>query len=409
MKKLLSFILAALIVASAVICANADILSPGLTILSESDPMVMSGLSDTPMGFTPEDFCRHSGIDSFKRLTITSLPDKELGTLTLAGEPVSKNDTIDFDRIHRLVFTPEEGVREASFSFTVGDGCSTTCNLILTDKLNLAPTASSALTAIETFSGVTLTGNMVASDPEGDALTFEVTEMPTLGNMSYDKKSGGFNYYSAQTGSDSFTFCVKDCFGNYSDEAKVELQVTHNNTGISFSDMDGNGAYTAAAKLIESGVMSAKEQDGKVLFQPKESVSRLDFLVAAMNILGADNLPSVASSGFADDADIPDNAKSYAYSAYKLGIVNGRKAADGSVYFDPHSPITRTEAAVILNNVIGYEAKEDYSFGESIPTWAEGSVDAMYELGVLSGEKVTAQLTKADCASLLAKLASLLG
>ena len=116
--------------------------------------------------------------------------------------------------------------------------------------------------------------------------------------------------------------------------------------------MKNNGAYAAAVHMVENEIMSCSEVDGNVYFEPASTVTRLDFLVAAMNIMGAKNLPTVSSTGFIDDKDIPSENKSYVYSAYKLGIINGTKNSEGEKYFHPSSAITRAEAAVILNNII---------------------------------------------------------
>ncbi len=408
MKKIFSLILAAMIATSAVLYAGASLLSPGLLVLSENDPMVMSGLCGEPVAFSGADFCRHTGLDSYKKITITSLPSEDEGMLTVGGKEVSENDSISFSDTDRLVFSPAEGIKESSFTFTVGDGCETRCTVILTDKINLEPTATSTLSAIRTYSGMSASGHMVASDPDGDKLSYDIIRYPAKGTVDFDKATGEFTYSATGNGEDSFTFIVKDTFGNYSEEATVNFAVSVNSTGISFTDMTENGAYAAAIHMIDEGVMQSREADGEVYFDPAENVSRLDFLVSAMNILGASNLPEISDSGFADDKDIPLDCKSYVYSAYKLGIINGSNI-DGQKYFRPDDPITCFEAAVILNNIVGYEASSDYSFSENVPVWAKDSVTAMYELGILSSYNSSDdKLTKDTSAKLLSGLVSLI-
>ena len=412
MKKLIITVISSILIISTVICASAAIISPGLLVLSAEDPMVMSGMTGEPIAFTAKDFCRHLGIDSFDSITITSLPPENEGKLSIAGEAVSENGVISFTEAVRRVFSPAEGVTESSFSFSVSNSCEAKCSVVLTEKINLAPAASSSLTALQTFAGMSVSGHMVASDPEGDALIYEITAQPQNGTLTFDKNSGDFTYTSDTTGGDSFSFCVKDTYGNYSDTANVKLYVTRNTTGISFTDMKGNGAYAAAVSMVDEGIMTTEEVDGSVYFSPTGEISRLDFLVCAMDILGANNLPKVSSSGFADDESIPENKKSYVYSAYKLGIINGISTANGELYFDPERPITRAEASVILNNIIGYTATADYSFGDSVPAWASASFNAMYELGVLSPKGANANvfqaLTRSECANILARLSELI-
>ncbi|MBQ7836924.1 MAG: S-layer homology domain-containing protein [Clostridia bacterium] len=408
MKKLLITFITIAVLICTVTSAGASLLSPGLLILSEDDPMIMSGVIGKPISFSSEDFCNHAGVDSYSAVTLNSVPSKSEGVLTIDENTLGENHKISFSDSDRLVFTPAEGVCESSFTFTVGDGCTAKCTVILTDELNLAPTASSALTAIDTFSGMSISGHMIASDPEGDKLIYEVTDKPELGEISYNKDTGSFTYTSDKTGNDSFTFRVKDSYGNYSEKASVSLNISNNTTGITFSDMKDNGAYAAAVLMTDEGIFTSKEESGNVFFEPSENVSRLDFLVCTMNALGAANLPQVSSTGFHDDDNIPENAKSYVYSAAKLGIINGKKDADGNLYFDADGAITRAEAAVILNNIIGYTAQCSYNTDEKLPVWAEDSLYAMHELGILSASSPDAPLTKADCASLLYGLTSLI-
>ena len=153
--------------------------------------------------------------------------------------------------------------------------------------------------------------------------------------------------------------------------------------------------------------MTCVSDNGKDYFSPESKMSRIDFLVTAMNVFGADNLPKVESTGFTDDESIPEKYKSYVYSAAKLGIVNGVADGDG-MRFDPNAYITRAEACVMLNNIIGYEAKT-VSEVAGAPAWANDSVCAMYELGVSSDDALASSLTKEDSADMLYKVSCLLG
>ena len=79
---------------------------------------------------------------------------------------------------------------------------------------NQAPTiAYNPTTTVQT--GQTLTGNIGATDPEGDALTYKVTKGPQYGTLTIDQATGNFTYTpddidydAAQT--DSFTVSVTD-------------------------------------------------------------------------------------------------------------------------------------------------------------------------------------------------------
>lgn len=101
---------------------------------------------------------------------------------------------------------------------------------------NQSPTiAYSPTTTVQT--GQTVTGNIGATDPEGDALTYTVTQQPQNGTLTIDQATGNFtytpndiNYDAAQT--DSFTVSVTDgkvnllsLFSPHSDQATIGLTV----------------------------------------------------------------------------------------------------------------------------------------------------------------------------------------
>ncbi|MEZ0358952.1 VCBS domain-containing protein [Mycobacterium sp. SA01] len=81
------------------------------------------------------------------------------------------------------------------------------------DLFNQAPTIGTPTTTVQT--GQTVTGNIGATDIEGDALKYTVTQGPKYGTLTIDQATGNFsytpddiNYTAAQT--DSFTISVTD-------------------------------------------------------------------------------------------------------------------------------------------------------------------------------------------------------
>lgn len=411
MKTLLTILIASIITTAASFGVNAAILSPGMLILNENDPMVMSGITGEPIAFSNDDFCKHTGIVYYNNIKITELPSADEGVLTVAGKAIAKGDKISFADSDRLIFSPADGAAGGSFCFSLNDGYHIKCTIKFADDFNYSPTALSSLTAIETFSGMSISGNMVASDPEGDPITYEITKYPK-GDIKYNNQTGNFIYSSSSTGKDSFSFIAKDDWGNYSKESTIELMVSSNTTGVTFIDMKNSGAYAAAVNMTSDGIMTAKEENGEVFFEGESTVSRLDFLKSAMSIMGASNLPEISKTDFADDAEIPDDAKSYVYSAKKLGIINGVKNSDGQICFIPNDPITRAEAAIMINNIIGYSAYTNYVFEDTVPAWAEDAISSMFELGVFTTENgyinASEKITKAETAKLFDRLKNLI-
>jgi hypothetical protein len=99
---------------------------------------------------------------------------------------------------------------------------------------NQSPTITyNPSTSVQT--GQTVTGNIGATDPEGDALTYNVTKAPEHGTLTIDQATGNFTYTpneidydSAQL--DSFTISVTDgkfnllsLFSPHSDQETIEV------------------------------------------------------------------------------------------------------------------------------------------------------------------------------------------
>jgi hypothetical protein len=103
-------------------------------------------------------------------------------------------------------------------------------------QFNQSPTITyNRTTTVQT--GQTVTGNIGATDPEGDALTYAVTKAPQYGTVTIDQATGNFtytpndiNYDAAQT--DSFKVSVTDGKFNvpglgrpHSDQETIDLTV----------------------------------------------------------------------------------------------------------------------------------------------------------------------------------------
>lgn len=411
MKKQIPLIVLvlSLIFASA---ASAAAISPALEVLAGEEALIVSGTAGEPVFFSAELLKDTVNSDSFDSVTILSLPSAGDGTLYFNDAAVAPNQVIASKDMDKLHFDAAEGVLSASFRFTFDRSYDMNCMIKLSDKNNNAPVCTKGA-AIKTFSGMNCAGAMIASDPDGNAVTYEVLSYPSKGTLSYNQKTGDFTYspYEKVHGTDSFVYRVRDCYGAYSDSCTVNITIDRKSTSLSFSDMENSYCQAAAIVLTGNGHMDYTEEDGEIYFEPSSEVSRLDFLVTAMNVLGAANIPEITNTGFTDDADIPAEYKGYVYSARKLGIINGVPSGN-ELYFKPNEPITRAQASVILNNILGYSATAGMHYNDEIPAWAQTSIDALRELGIypVSGGAANpaAMLTKEDTAKMLFNLMTLL-
>ena len=367
-------------------------LSPALDYISEKKSMTKTGLVFSDVEFRKEDFKAALGIDP-SSVTFTSLPPAADGALYLSTRPVCVNQTVSGSNLDLLRFIPSGDVRSTSFRFTPDGSYTVACNIKLAGEANRAPTTSSgdafsAVSLITTERDVTCYGALTGSDPDGDRITFEVTKYPERGLLTLtDANTGEFCYtpYEGQIGADSLTYRVFDENGNYSDESVVTIRTSKRSTGIELSDMAGHPGQNAALAAVGTRAMTVTERNGEYLFEPDTSMSREEFLLTVMKSLGAGDLSPVRTS-FADDEDISSEASGYVAAAKRIGIISGEER-DGAVVFRPDDPITRSEASVILNRIIGDKRSAslpDASDESFVPVWAETDLSVMLAAGVMN-------------------------
>ncbi len=83
-------------------------------------------------------------------------------------------------------------------------------------------------------------------------------------------------------------------------------------------------------------------------------------------------------------------ASDYAVYLSRLGVINGKPAADGTVVFDPNTPVTRAEFAVMLCRWLKIDTKlyaglDSFADQNEFPDWAADSISAVKMLGLMDG------------------------
>lgn len=378
--------------------------STGLAVLSARSSMAVSGVTGSELGFAPEDFERALNLRRISYITVTKVPDPSLGTLYLGSEGVSVGKTIARENLHKLSYSEKaEGMSANSFTFTTGEGYEIECSIYMLLKENLCPVAGGGgelSSLVSTYRNVSVYGRLSGSDPEGDEIRYEVVSYPKKGSVTL-LGAGEFRYTprADRVGSDSFSYVVRDKYGNYSAAATVDLEIDRTRLSSVLSDMGGERAHAAAISMVENGIMSCAENEGKLCFSPDKKLSREDFLVMAMKAAGLhpEKGQSVSgeaaeiNTGFADDGDISDEARGYVYLASKKGFVKGSSNGSDSRFY-PKKEITSAEAAVIIDNIIGASdyvsnsgaAQTVFADHVDIPVWAESSIRALSSIGVMA-------------------------
>ena len=389
MKKKFRLLLCAVAACVLMLSASASaIVSPALNILAKKNTLIKSGLVYSDIYFSEQDFMKCLGLSSVDSVKVDTLPPESDGVLKLGTLNVTEGQTIRVEYLPILRFVPaSEQVRYTSCAFS-HDGTEIPCTLNLLSAVNYAPTLAAHEAQIKTYRGVAYYGNINATDPEGDGLDFQVISFPEHGILTLtDAARGSYVYAPAAgyTGSDAFTVVVRDEYGNYSQTQTVSVQV--GKSGTHFSDLEGHWCENAAIALYDEGVVDAMRYQNGLVFCPSDAVSREEFVTMVMKTMGVNTLTD-AETSFADNADIAVEYRPYIATAQRMGYIGGREV-DGELCFAPKDCMTRAEAAVLVNNIFGYEAGEAVSvFADdgAIPTWARGAVYALTNAGVFNGD-----------------------
>ena len=278
---------------------------------------------------------------------------------------------------------------------------------------NAAPIAEDLV--LKTYKGVAISSRFAAVDPEGDLVTFQVVDSPARGEVAMDETDpAAFTYtpYEGKKGKDTFTYVAVDANGNTSKPATVKVNIQKQTTAVSYSDMSGDPAHFAALHLAEAGVYTGRKVGDLYCFDPDSTFTREEFLTMAMTAAGKAPLSDVTLTGFYDDGDISAWAKGYVSAALVVGTVEGSQNGAGQTVFDPGSPVTQAEAAVIIDRLLatGDVSGMTSTFSaETAPAWAYQSVVNMEAVSVLSSSTdLYKPLTHAGAAEMLSAMLNVL-
>lgn len=397
--------------------ATDAIVSHGLHVLAAESEMAMAALRGNDIRFEAEDFARALNLSSVQQITVTELPPVTDGELRVGSTVLNRGQTVSGSSLELLSYTASSSITSSSFRFRVGDApYEITCRLYLLDKINYAPTLSTAsknYLNVSTHRNVTLYGTLPCHDPDGDKTTIEIVSYPEQGILVLTDRSTGeytFTPSADYAGRDSFTYVARDVYGNYSASATVSLTVERQSSSVVFHDIIDDPCYNAALTMAEEGIMSGTQIGAFTYFYPNTEISRADFCVMAMQALGMTEVSPTTSTVFSDDADIPSRAKDYIATAYELGYIKGLYR-DDALCFEPNRAITRAEAAVLLANMIDAATPTIapvFSDAESVPAWAAPSLSSLSAMGIMDMQNGHIEpleaVTRADAAEMLYEL-----
>ena len=395
--------------------SEATVVSHGLKVLAAREEMVFSGLCGNEITLTAEDICRAMNISELQYITVKSIPSAEDGILYVGSIGAATGQVISAGSISLMSFAAENDEKpcEATLALSVnGSGYDVTCRFCLLPTLNYTPTVSLApevSLSLETYADLTAVGTLSSYDPDGDEVTYEIVRYASHGRVSLtDKHTGAYTYVpdKGYTGSDAFSYVVRDEYGNYSTSTVVSITVSERPTQLSFADIDDHPAAASVIKVSMDGLMNGTVVGGVQYFKPDAPVSRVEFLVTAMHAAGitAADVENLSAPSFADASEIPDAMAKYVSLAVRRGYVAG-KEVNGELCFVPNESISKAEAAVILSNIIGYAKQTTvtaFADADVMPAWSVKAMNSLKALGIFTpndgNADATSRITRGEVA-----------
>ena len=91
---------------------------------------------------------------------------------------------------------------------------------------------------ISTYRNIPYQTQFLATDSEGDDLTFSVVEEPRKGTVTIDGVNFTYTPKDSLVGSDSFTYTATDSAGHVSQPATVTVTIEKTRSGVTYADTD---------------------------------------------------------------------------------------------------------------------------------------------------------------------------
>lgn len=212
----------------------------------------------------------------------------------------------------KFTFVPNGGVTgEDSFTFRAKDSAGASAAATVKVNLavvNVAPVAQNLV--LTTLEGSPVNGKLLASDANGDQISFAITQAPTNGTLQgFNATTGTFTYVpkSQYNGSDTIVFTATD--GNLTSIAKT---VTITVSSVNHSPVAKNSSVSTNMNTAVTFDLMASDSDGDplkytILTQPKSGslslVSGKTYKYAPNSgYLGSDSLSFKVNDGTLDSA-----------------------------------------------------------------------------------------------------------
>lgn len=357
--------------------------------------------SDSVYCFSPEDFSPEEAITG---ICITDLP-QDKGSVMLGTRILRAGDILTADQVSQMTFAPVR--TETDQSVQVGylpifsdrvEG-NVTMTIGIRGKEDLPPVAEDS--AVETYKNIPAKGNVKATDPEGQPMTYTVTRAPKRGNVVL-REDGSFTYTPKKNkiGVDSFTFTAADPAGNVSREAAVTITVLKPTEAPQYTDTLGKECQFAAEWMKHTGIFIGETLGDKTCFSPERQVTRGEFVTMLVKALDIPTDEDLVYTGYTDE--IPQWLQPYLAAAMRAGVTAGLKEQQ---VFGADEPVTGAEAAVMLCSALKLEKEALGQEEEATPVWGQDALTALAGRGItLDGDSPVTRGVAAQVLYLASKL-----
>jgi len=332
--------------------------------------------SDSVYCFSPEDFSPEEAITG---ICITDLP-QDKGSVMLGTRILRPGDILTADQVSQMTFVPVR--RETDATVQVGylpiysdrvEG-NVTMTIGIRGKEDLAPVAEDS--AVETYKNIPAKGNVKATDPENQPMTYTVTRAPKRGNVVL-RQDGSFTYTPKKNkiGVDSFGFTATDPAGNVSREATVTITVLKPTEAPQYTDTLGSDCQFAAEWMKHTGIFIGETLGDKTCFSPERQVTRGEFVTMLVKALDIPTDEDLVYTGYTDE--IPQWLQPYLAAAVRSGITAGLREQQ---VFGADQPVTGSEAATMLCSALKLDQEALGQEEEGPSAWAQDAQDALNAL-----------------------------
>lgn len=305
--------------------------------------------------FSSADFSEE---ESLTGICITDLPREE-GALCLGTRILQPGDILTAEQISQMTFSPAG--TETDLQVAVGYlpiyknqvAEESTLTLSILGKEDKAPVAEDS--ALETYKNLPTTGKLKVSDPEGQAVVYNVIRQPKRGTVEI-KNDGSFTYTPKKNkvGVDSFIYTATDPAGKVSREATVTVTILKPSDAKQYQDTIGKDCRFAAEWMRHTGIFSGENLAEQSCFSPEKEVTRGEFVTMLVKTLDIPVEEGLVYTGYTDE--VPVWLQPYLAAAVRSGLTAGLEHPE---VFDADAIITTAEAAMMVAN--GLDLQETFS------------------------------------------------